>query len=128
MRTRKVAAGALLLMAGCSVATGASHSDPVDMKQFMIGESRFQVIGVLGAPRTTIQQGANSCDVYRLDINGPAGRKAAIAPIEAVADVLRLGSAEVASSHADAATRSETHAVTMCYGPKGTLVSQNVSD
>jgi hypothetical protein len=74
----------------------ATRPDPVDMSQFAVGESRTQVVGVVGAPTATVKDGDHSCDVYKLYRRGPdAVGKGAIGAGKAVADVFTLGLTEV---------------------------------
>ncbi len=107
----------------------ATRPDPVDTSQFTVGESRLQIVEVLGAPTATVKQGDQSCDVYKLYTHGPSGvGKGAIAATEAVADVFTLGLAEVVSSPVEGATRNAKHTVTMCYDKDTKLASQHESE
>ena len=99
---------ALPSICSCSVVMEATRPDPVDLSQFTIGEGRPQVVESLGAPATTIKDGDNSCDVYKLYTRGPSGAgKGAIAATEAVADVFTLGLAEVITSPVEGMTKNQ---------------------
>ena len=129
-RLRTVALALILPVdGGCSVVMEATRPDPVDTLQFTVGESRLQIVEVLGAPTASVNQNDQSCDVYKLYTRGPGGAgKGAIAAGEAVADVFTLGLAEVVTSPVEGATRNAKHTVTMCHGKDSKLVSQNESD
>ena len=128
---RRAVALALVLLVGngCSVVMEATRPDPVDTSQFVVGETRLQVVEALGAPTATVKQSDQSCDVYKLYTRGPgAAGKGAIAATEAVADVFTLGLAEVVTSPVEGATRNAKHTVTMCYDKDAILVSKNESE
>jgi hypothetical protein len=121
--------GALICLASCSPVMEATRPDPVDLNQFVIGETRINVVSVLGSPVATVPDKDNSCDVYKLYIHGPDGAgKGVIAAGEAVGDVLTLGLAEVIFTPVEAGTSAEKHAVVFCYDKDNKLVSMNQSD
>jgi hypothetical protein len=126
-RTTLTLAGILMLAAtACSPVMEATRPDPVDMSQFAVGESRTQVVGVVGGPTATVKDGDHSCDVYKLYTRGPgAVGKGAIAAGEAVADVFTLGLTEVIFTPVEAGTRNAKHTVTFCYDDSGKLLSIN---
>jgi hypothetical protein len=127
MKHTLILAGILMLAAtGCSPVMEATRPTPVDIQQFTVGESRTQVIGVLGSPSSSIKDGDHSCDVYRLYTRGPGGvEKGAIAAGEAVADVFTLGLTEVIFTPVEAGTRNAKHTVTVCYDDSGKMLSVN---
>src|SRR5262249_7337074 len=120
-------AGTLMLAAtACSPVMEATRPTPVDISQFVVGESRVQVIGVVGSPTAQVKDGDHSCDVYNLYTHGPGGvEKGAIAAGEAVADVFTLGLTEVIFTPVEAGTRNSKHTVTFCYDESGKLLSLN---
>ncbi len=129
--TSRAAVGmlALLEVAACSPVMEATRPDPVDLSEFVVGESRLKVIGEVGSPLASEKDGKNQCDVYKLYTRGPgAAGKGALAAGEAVGDVLTLGLTEVLFTPAEAATRNSKHTVMFCYGPDHKLVSVNESD
>jgi hypothetical protein len=82
------------------------------------------VVESLGAPDTTVQQGAESCDVYKLYTGGVSGAgKGVIVLGEAAADVFTLGLTEVVLTPTEALTKSQKHPVSFCYGADGILAS-----
>ncbi|HUY68248.1 MAG TPA: hypothetical protein VMV79_02990 [Alphaproteobacteria bacterium] len=114
----------LVFLVGCSPVMEANRPDPVDMSQFVIGEKRIKVLSAIGAPTATVKDGKNSCDIYKLYVEGHSGaEKGAIAAGEVVADVFTLGLSEVVFTPAEGATGDEKQAVTFCYKPNDTLVS-----
>jgi hypothetical protein len=115
------------MLGGCSTVMEANRPDPVNLAQFAPGMRRVDVVGKLGPAASTVQDGANSCDVYRLYTRG-VGRvgKAGIIVGEAAADVFTLGLAEVVTTSGEAATKNKLHTVMMCYSADNTLAS--VSD
>ncbi len=103
--------------AGCSVVMEATRPTPVNLSQFDPGESRDEVISMIGAPTgsANASDGA-SCDSYQLYTRGyGAGGKVGIAVLEGAADVFTLGLAEAVSSPVEGATRNEKHSVLFCY-------------
>lgn len=104
------------LLPGCAPVMEAMRPDPVDLSQFVPGESHTQVIAAVGAPVTTVADKGHSCDVYKLYTRGLNGiGKGAIAAGEAAADVLTLGLSEVLFTPAEAATTNAKHTVLFCY-------------
>jgi hypothetical protein len=118
------AALALLFLGGCSTVMEANRPVPVSLNQYRVGEPRMDVISTLGAPEGTVQDGGNSCDVYKLYTKGDnSGQKAAVILGEAGADLLTLGLFEVVATPVQGATKSHLHTVLVCYSPQGTLIS-----
>src|SRR5205085_11785600 len=67
-------------LAGCGPVLEATRDTPVNLDHIAVGESRVNVISDLGAPLSTVRNGNNDCDVYKLCTEGPGGAgKAAIA-------------------------------------------------
>jgi hypothetical protein len=119
----------VILVTGCSPVMEANRPDPVDLSQFVVGESRLKIIADLGSPLASEKDGENSCDVYKLFTKGPAGvGKGAIAAGEIVADVFTIGLAEIIFSPVEAATRNSKHTVVACYLPNNSLASIKQSD
>jgi len=111
---------------GCSPVMEATRPTPVDMSQFAVGESRVQVVEAIGAPTTNVQNGDQSCDVYKLYTRGPGGLgKGVIAAGEGAADVVTLGLSEVIFTPIEAGTRNAKHTVTFCYDESHKLLSFN---
>jgi hypothetical protein len=80
----------------CSPVLEATRPDPVDLNQFVPGESRINVLSELGNPVATTPDGDRSCDIYKLYTRGPNGAgKGVLAAGEAVADVFTLGLTEI---------------------------------
>jgi len=120
-----------LAAASCSPVLEATRPDPVDLDQFVVGESRMNVLAELGNPVATQDDdnSDNSCDIYKLYTHGPeAVGKGAIAAGEAAADVVTLGLAEVLFTPVEAATRNSKHTVIFCYNDDKKLVSVKESD
>lgn len=116
-------------LAACSPVMESNRPDPIDLKQFVVGEERTKVITVIGAPLTNFQEAGNACDVYQLYTDGPgSGGKVAIAAGEAVVDVFTLGLAEVIFTPVEAGTKNAKHTVTFCYGTDNMLVSVKQSE
>lgn len=116
-------------LSGCSTVMEVERPDPVDTKQFVVGEDRIKVLAEIGAPITTTPNGDQSCDIYKLYTRGPgAVEKGAIAAGEAVVDVFTLGLSEIAFTPAEAATKNSKHTVLFCYGPDKKLASVAESD
>ena len=113
----------------CSPVMEAYRPDPIDMEQFKVGETRLEVLKVLGPPLASGKDGPNSCDLYQLYIHGPdSGGKAAIAAGEAIADVFTIGLSEVIFTPAEVATKNSKYSVTMCYDPAEKLAAIQASD
>lgn len=112
---------ALILLAACglqacSPVMEATRPNPVDLGQLAVGESRAVVEAELGPPVSSITDRGKSCDIYKLYTHGPGPvEKAAIAVVEAAADVFTLCLAEVILTPAEAATQNERHVVMVCY-------------
>ena len=124
--------GGLLLgfcLSGCGAVLEATRDTPVNLDKVAVGESRVNVIADLGAPVSTVKNGANDCDVYKLCTEGPgAAGKGAIAAGEVVADVFTLGLTELIFTPVEAATRGCLHTVMACYGPDNKLTNISVSE
>ena len=117
-------AAAGLGLSACSTVMEAARPAPVQLARYHIGEPRADVIAALGAPKSSMQDGADSCDVYSLYTGGPNGaQKAAVILGEAGADFATLGLFEIAGTPAQALTRAKRHTVLMCYGGDGGLAS-----
>ena len=120
--------GALLFLGACSTVMEYNRPAPTDLRQFSVGEKRIDVISSVGAPTTSVKDGDNSCDVYKLYTKGPTGaRKGAVILGEAGADLFTLGLAEIVLTPAEAATKSHLHTVLLCYSPDEKLVRVNTS-
>ena len=119
----------LFALSACSPVFEATRPDPVDLSQFVVGENRVQVVEQLGAPTATVNDGDNSCDVYKLYTHGPGSvSKGLIAFFEAAADVVTLCLAEILFTPLETATRNSKHTVMVCYGPDGKLTAVKESD
>ena len=107
----------ILILAGCSVVMEATRPTPVDLTQFHPGESRDDVVGVIGAPTGTVASSVGeACDAYELYTHGyGAGGKVGIAVLEGAADVFTIGLAEAVTSPVEGATRNQKHTVLFCY-------------
>lgn len=114
----------VMMSAGCSTVMEARRPDPVDLRQFSIGDRRFDIVTQIGAPLATETEGSESCDVYKLVTHGVhrAG-KAAIILGEAAADVYTLGLFEVIATPVEGATASAPHTVAFCYSADRKLQS-----
>jgi hypothetical protein len=107
----------------------AQRPDPVDMSKFSVGESRLNIVSEVGPPESTLKEGENSCDVYRLYTKGPSTiGKGAIAVTETLADVATLGLAEIVLTPTEAATKNSKHTVVFCYSPENKLVFVRQAD
>jgi len=127
----RVAGGLLLAfcLSGCGAVLEATRDTPVNLEHVAVGESRVNVMADLGAPVSTVKNGTNDCDVYKLCTEGPgAAGKGAIAAGEVVADIFTLGLTELIFTPVEAATRGCLHTVMACYGPDNKLASLNVSE
>lgn len=119
-----VALALAVTMSGCGPVMEARRPDPVDLSQFKPGEQRFDVVKVLGAPTTSVPNGSNSCDIYKLYTHGPSSAgKAAYAFGEGVTDVFTLGLAEVLWTPVEAGTKNSLYTVSFCYDKDSKLVS-----
>jgi hypothetical protein len=117
----------LLLLAGASACAPVMEADrptPTDLSQFAVGETRPQIINVIGAPAAQKQDGIQSCDIYKLYTKGPNNvGKVAIVTTEVTADIFTLGLAEVITSPVEYGTRNKKHTVTFCYATDGKLIT-----
>jgi hypothetical protein len=129
---RPRAGGGMLLafcLAGCGPVLEATRDTPVNLDKVAVGESRVNVMADLGAPVSTVKNGSNDCDVYKLCTEGPGDvGKGAIAAGEVVADIFTLGLTELIFTPVEAATRGCLHTVMACYGPDNKLASISVSE
>jgi hypothetical protein len=111
-------------LAGCSTVMEANRPPAVNINQYKVGDRRIDVISRLGAPLNTVKDNANSCDVYKLYTKGTSkAGKVGIIFTEAAADVFTLGLAEAVATPTEAATKSNTHTVLICYDANEALVS-----
>ena len=107
---------ATLSVAGCSTVMEANRPPPVNLAKYSAGEKRMDVIATLGAPKTSVKDGDNSCDVYELYTSGNSkAQKTAVILGEAGADLFTAGLFELVATPAEAATKSKPHTVLMCY-------------
>lgn len=126
---KRLSAFVCIILASCSPVLEATRPDPVDLSQFTIGENRLNVLAEIGSPISTTKNRDNSCDIYKLYTDGPSGgEKGAIAAGEALADIATLGLAELISTPAEAATRSNKHIVIFCYDRDNKLVGTNLAE
>jgi hypothetical protein len=125
MHPNMLIGAALIFQVGaCSPVMEATRPDPVDLSQFVVGESRLKVVAELGNPLASDKDGDRNCDVYKLYTRGPgAAGKGAIAAGEIVADVFTLGLSEIIFTPTEAATRNSKHTVIACYGSDNKLFS-----
>lgn len=107
----------LALLSGCSVWMEAHRPTPVNPHQFVVGESRSDVVIMLGNPLSTVPgSSGESCDVYRLYTKGLNGaEKTGIAIGEGAADVFTLGLSEILFTPAESATENKKRPVVFCY-------------
>lgn len=63
----------LLGMTACSTGMEANRPVPVDLSQFHAGDSRFNVVSVVGAPEGSMNDTAGPCDIYSLYTTGLGG-------------------------------------------------------
>ena len=111
-----VVAASTLLLSGCSTVMEANRPAPVSLAKYTPGEKRVDVISTLGAPKTTVKDGDNSCYVYELYTSGNSkSQKTAVILGEAGADLFTAGLFELVATPAEAATKSKPHTVLMCY-------------
>ncbi len=102
----------------------ANRPSAVNISRYSVGEARLDVLSSLGAPTSTVKDGANSCDIYKLYTKGTSkAGKAGIILTEAAADFFTLGLAEAVATPAEAATKSNLHTVLICYDEREKLVS-----
>jgi hypothetical protein len=114
----------LLPFSACGPIMEAERPTPVDMTKFKAGESRLDVLSQLGAPISTIPNGNNSCDIYKLYTSGPnAVGKGFLAAGEVASDIVTIGLAEVIFTPVEGATKSEQHTVLFCYDNATKLIS-----
>ena len=113
-----------LALAGCSTVMEANRPSAVNINQYKVGDKRIDVVARLGAPLSTMKDDARSCDVYKLYTKGTSkAGKVGIIFTEAAADVFTLGLAEAVATPAEAATKSNSHTVLICYDSSESLVS-----
>ncbi len=112
-----------LAFSGCSTVMEAKRPQAVNLRKFVVGERRFDVVAELGEPTGSERDGGNSCDVYKLYTHGvgKAG-KAAIIVGEGAADVFTIGLFEIVATPAEAVTRNNIHTVMFCYSADKSLV------
>jgi hypothetical protein len=149
MKPRHAAALALVaLLCGCSPELEAYRPDPVDLRQFKVGQKREQIVkqmnpylspptppgdsqpdtftGLLMPDETNFLQRSDdsSCDTYTIYTHGPGpiGR-AFIAFGEGMADVIALGLAEIFFYPKEIYAANDYHFVTFCYGSDHTLAT-----
>ena len=92
MKKSLLTAASCITLAACSPVMEATRPEPVDVKQFVIGQSHVNILAEIGNPVATTKDGDNSCDIYKLYTKGPgAVGKGVIAAGEVVADVFTLG-------------------------------------
>jgi hypothetical protein len=107
----------------------ASRPDPVNLKNFTVGEKKINVVSEIGSPVASAPDGSDSCDIYKLYTHGPeAAGKGAIAAGEILADIFTIGLAEVVFTPVEAATKNSKHTVLFCYDQDAKLVSVKESD
>jgi hypothetical protein len=124
MRRFVLLAVAATTLGACSTVMEANRPAAVNINKYGLGEKRLDVMSKLGAPVSTVRDGANSCDVYQLYTKGTSkAGKVGIIFTEAAADVFTLGLAEVVATPTEAATKSHTHTVLICYDADEKLVS-----
>jgi hypothetical protein len=112
----------VLGLGACSTVMEANRPAPVNLAKYSVGEKRLDVIATLGAPKSTVQDGDKSCDVYELYTKGNnRAQKTAVILGEAGADLFTLGLFEVLATPAEAASKSRPHIVLVCYASDGTL-------
>lgn len=105
----------------------ANRPAPVSLANYRVGQKRVDVISTLGPPKTTVQDGDKSCDVYQLYTTGNnKAQKAAVILGEAGADLFTLGLFEVVATPAEAITKSKAHTVLLCYSDGNLL--QTITD
>ena len=115
---------ALMLLGGCSTVMEYNRPAPTSLDGITLGQQRIDIISHIGVPTTSVKNGDDSCDVYKLFTKGPTGAaKGAVILGEGAADFFTLGLAELALTPAEAATKSHPHTVLFCYSPDEKLVS-----
>ncbi len=122
--SKSVIAASVLLLGGCSTVMEANRPAPVNLNKYSVGEKRMDVIATLGAPKGTVKDGDNSCDVYALYTKGKSkGQKAAVILGEGAADLFTAGLFEIVATPAEAVTKSKPDTVLVCYAPDSSLIS-----
>ncbi len=102
----------------------ANRPSAVNISKYSLGQKRLEILSSLGSPVSSVKDGPNSCDVYKLYTKGTSkAGKAGIIFTEAAADFFTLGLAEVVATPAEAATKSNLHTVLICYDGEEKLVS-----
>ena len=119
-----IAIASVLVLGGCSTVMEANRPAPVNLSKYSLGEKRMDVISTLGAPKNSVKDGDNSCDVYELYTTGNnKGQKAAVILGEAGADLFTAGLFELVATPAEAVTKSKQHTVLLCYASDSSLIS-----
>jgi len=114
---------AAMLLGACSAGMEAHRPVPVNLSQFKPGESRLDVVSVVGAPEGQITQPAGPCDVYGLYTTGVGGfGKGVITAGEVLTDVATLGVAEIIWTPVQAGTQPKKHTVLFCYDHNEKLI------
>ena len=108
---------AVALLSGCSVWMEVHRPAPVNPHQFVVGESRSDIVIRLGNPVSTVPgPSGESCDVYRLHTKGLNGaEKIGIAIGEGAADVATWGLSEILFTPVESATENKKQPVVFCY-------------
>jgi hypothetical protein len=115
---------------GCAPVMAVTRPDPVDLKQFVIGDPHLKVTTAFGAPLDTVTDDAgHSCDVYRLYThNADPDGKYVSATREAVLDVLTAGFSEIVFTPLEITTiKNGKRKVTFCYDKDDNLIGVNES-
>jgi len=113
-----------LILSGCSTVMEAERPSATNLQSFSVGIPRLQVISRLGAPVSTVKNGDDSCDIYRLYTKGTStAGKGAIILGEAAADVFTIGLFEAVATPAEAMSKAHPHTVLFCYSASNALVS-----
>ena len=113
-----------LLLGGCSTVMEYNRPPPANLDRLTLGDRRIDVISHIGVPATSVKNGDDLCDVYKIYTKGPTGaKKGAVILGEAGADFFTLGLAEIVLTPAEAATKSHPHTVVLCYSSDEKLVS-----
>jgi len=102
-----ILAGLMLTASACA----ATQPQPDPFNQFVVGQSRVQVVEQLGMPHGSIKDGANSCDIY------PVYSPVSGYPLRFLAAVLTSGLSTLYTVE----TRTQ-HNVLLCYGPDSRLI------
>jgi uncharacterized protein YceK len=115
---------AALVLAGCSTVMEADRPSAVNLGNYHAGLKRIEVVEKLGAPISVVNDGGNSCDIYKLYTHGTStAAKVGIITGEAAADIFTLGLFEAIATPAQAASKAHIHTVLFCYSGDEQLVS-----